>query len=163
MTGIRSTYLGGPLDGRVDILPALDDGPARTVELVGIDPEVMVATWASQRYSPRTGPTGGSRLPRCLRSVDGSVSTGVRLPLIAVVPVAEGLIRQLLPGCERIEVAGSIRRGRPDVGDIELVAIPRTTTEPDGLFDSLEVSELDRAVDALVGDGELICRALSGT
>lgn len=31
----------------------------------------------------------------------------------------------LAPFCERIEIAGSIRREKPEVGDIELVAIPK--------------------------------------
>jgi DNA polymerase/3'-5' exonuclease PolX len=39
----------------------------------------------------------------------------------------------LAPYGERVEIAGSIRRGKPDVKDIELVAIPRQ--QPAGLFD----------------------------
>lgn len=39
--------------------------------------------------------------------------------------VAERLVENLAPFCERIEVAGSIRRGRKDPHDIELVAIPK--------------------------------------
>jgi len=38
--------------------------------------------------------------------------------------VAEWLVDELRPGCERIEIAGSIRRGKEDVKDIEIVAIP---------------------------------------
>lgn len=38
---------------------------------------------------------------------------------------AEKLKRILAPYCERIEIAGSIRRRCPTVGDIELVAIPK--------------------------------------
>jgi DNA polymerase/3'-5' exonuclease PolX len=30
----------------------------------------------------------------------------------------------LEPGCQRIEIAGSVRRGKPEVKDIEIVAIP---------------------------------------
>lgn len=36
------------------------------------------------------------------------------------------LIKKLEPYCERIEIAGSVRRGKPNPGDIELVAIPKT-------------------------------------
>jgi DNA polymerase/3'-5' exonuclease PolX len=39
--------------------------------------------------------------------------------------IAEGIVQQLTPHCERIEIAGSIRRGKPDVKDIEVVAIPK--------------------------------------
>ena len=40
-------------------------------------------------------------------------------------PYAEALRELLAPHCERIEIAGSVRRCKPEVGDIELVAIPK--------------------------------------
>lgn len=39
--------------------------------------------------------------------------------------IAERLKAALAPFCERIEIAGSIRRGKPDVHDIEIVAAPK--------------------------------------
>ena len=39
--------------------------------------------------------------------------------------IAEELKRLLEPACERIVVAGSIRRRKPEVGDIELLCIPK--------------------------------------
>lgn len=39
--------------------------------------------------------------------------------------IAERVKTQLAPHCDRIEIAGSIRRRKPDVGDIEIVAIPK--------------------------------------
>jgi DNA polymerase/3'-5' exonuclease PolX len=39
--------------------------------------------------------------------------------------IADELAKLLLPGCKRIIVAGSIRRQKPDVGDIELLCIPQ--------------------------------------
>ena len=39
--------------------------------------------------------------------------------------IAEELKELLAPACEQIEIAGSIRRRKPDVGDIELLCIPR--------------------------------------
>jgi len=47
--------------------------------------------------------------------------------------LAEALLNHISPECERIEIAGSIRRGKPDPKDIELVAIPRFVTTP--IFD----------------------------
>lgn len=47
-------------------------------------------------------------------------------------PLAEGrriaaaLVAEFAPACHRIEIAGSIRREKPEVSDIEIVAIPRT-------------------------------------
>jgi DNA polymerase/3'-5' exonuclease PolX len=40
--------------------------------------------------------------------------------------IADATVLRLQPYCERIEVAGSIRRQKADPGDIELVAIPKT-------------------------------------
>ena len=39
--------------------------------------------------------------------------------------IAEWLVDVLHDGAERIEIAGSIRRGKPEVKDIEIVVIPR--------------------------------------
>ncbi len=39
--------------------------------------------------------------------------------------VAEGLAKLLQPGCRRIEIAGSLRRKKEEVGDIELLCIPK--------------------------------------
>jgi DNA polymerase/3'-5' exonuclease PolX len=47
--------------------------------------------------------------------------------------IAEECRAALAPSCERIKIKGSIRRGKPDVKDIELVAIPRRQSA--GLFD----------------------------
>jgi DNA polymerase/3'-5' exonuclease PolX len=48
-----------------------------------------------------------------------------RYPLADARAVAADLCRALEPHCERITVAGSIRRQKPTVGDIELLFIPR--------------------------------------
>lgn len=47
-----------------------------------------------------------------------------RHPLVVARAAADELLRLLAPTCDRIEVAGSIRRERPEVKDIELVAVP---------------------------------------
>ena len=48
-----------------------------------------------------------------------------RHPLALAELVAEATVRMLQDSCERIEVAGSIRRRREDVGDVEILCIPR--------------------------------------
>ena len=45
--------------------------------------------------------------------------------------IAERIKRDLAPHCERIEIAGSVRRRKPDVGDIEIVCIPRQSADFD--------------------------------
>jgi DNA polymerase/3'-5' exonuclease PolX len=54
------------------------------------------------------------------------MSDGKRINRIEAMQKAEEIRDFLLPVCERIEIAGSLRRGKPDVGDIELVCISRT-------------------------------------
>lgn len=46
-----------------------------------------------------------------------------------VQPWAEVLVKRLSPGCEKIEIAGSLRREKPDVKDIELVALPHAARD----------------------------------
>ena len=48
--------------------------------------------------------------------------------------IAEDVKSQLAPHCERIAIAGSIRRKKVEVGDIEIVAIPKPYQI--GLFES---------------------------
>lgn len=51
--------------------------------------------------------------------------------------VAEGVQAKLVSHCDRIEIAGSVRRRKPSVGDIEIVAIPRLETIRDLLGEPL--------------------------
>ncbi|MFA6066869.1 MAG: hypothetical protein WC707_06835 [Candidatus Babeliaceae bacterium] len=44
--------------------------------------------------------------------------------------IAEEIKKRIAPYCKRIEIAGSVRRQKPDVGDIEICAIaPKRTIE----------------------------------
>lgn len=83
------------------------------------------------------------------------MSTGTRMSLTAARSIALGLLWRLAPAAERIEIAGSIRRGRPDVGDIELVAVPRTERRTEGMWETREVNRLTECVDTLIADGIL--------
>ena len=49
------------------------------------------------------------------------------MKLVEAIIIAERVKAQLAPHCDRIEIAGSIRRRKPDVGDIEIVCIPSRT------------------------------------
>lgn len=52
-------------------------------------------------------------------------TTALRIPLAEAREIADQLVALLKPACERIVVAGSIRRERPDIGDIDLVCEPK--------------------------------------
>lgn len=62
------------------------------------------------------------------------------IPLQEAVPLANRLREELLPYCHRVWTAGSIRRRKEFVGDIELVCIPKRgeiseAPEPQGQID----------------------------
>lgn len=48
--------------------------------------------------------------------------------------IADAQVEILRPHCERIEIAGSLRRLKPEVGDIEIVCISKTEKFQDDLF-----------------------------
>ncbi len=67
--------------------------------------------------------------------------------------LAERIVTTLSPACERIEIAGSIRRGSSTVGDLEIVAIP---AHGSGLFpQSNGPSRLVPLLDRLAREGRL--------
>lgn len=72
---------------------------------------------------------------------------------------AEELVELLRPTCHRIEIAGSIRRRRPVVKDIELVLVPKTFRRQAGLFDDdgskHDASETLDLLNKLVDEGAL--------
>jgi hypothetical protein len=67
--------------------------------------------------------------------------------------LAARIVESIADVCERVEIAGSVRRGAPIVGDIEVVAIPR---RGGGLFAGQDgPSLLDPRLDDLVRGGKL--------
>lgn len=54
--------------------------------------------------------------------------TGVPIPLATARATADRLVAAFTPHCARIEIAGSVRRGRPQVNDLDLVIQPRDTS-----------------------------------
>ena len=71
-------------------------------------------------------------------------------PRTLALSVAAELIALLQPVTERVEVAGSVRRGKANVSDLELVLIPKRDTVPDGLFDFQTIDLAARLFDTLL-------------
>src|SRR5271170_871003 len=66
--------------------------------------------------------------------------------------VARKIVEELRPVCDRIEIAGSLRRGNPAVHDIDLVLVPNTPAEEFSLGGSTPLEEL---LELLVERGSL--------
>ncbi len=58
----------------------------------------------------------------------------IKYPYAEAYKIALQVVEQLKPFCSRIEIAGSIRRKKVEVGDIEIVAIPLPYST--GIFES---------------------------
>jgi len=63
--------------------------------------------------------------------------------------LADKIVAVLAPACDRLEIAGSIRRRQQFVGDVEIVAIPKR----EGLLE--DTVQLDRLLRGLVASGKL--------
>jgi DNA polymerase/3'-5' exonuclease PolX len=85
------------------------------------------------------------------------VSAGIAIGHAAALAIAEGLVNDLRPACERIEIAGSLRRGKPQVHDIEIVAVPRIEQVAVGLLSDVteSIDRLELLVAAMLADGVL--------
>jgi DNA polymerase/3'-5' exonuclease PolX len=90
--------------------------------------------------------------------VPAALTAALAIPLEDARRLAEWLQAALGPACARLEVAGSCRRERPAVKDLELVAIPRAFDAQGDLFGSGGAScrELWAALEALRRAGELV-------
>ena len=83
------------------------------------------------------------------------MSDGAAARLADAGAAAEDLVAVLQPACERIEVAGSIRRLVDVVHDVELVAIPQFEDRQSQLWDPERANLLWERLNWLILDGRL--------
>ncbi len=81
-----------------------------------------------------------------------------RWPRSAALPVAREICARLKPVCGRLIVAGSLRRRKESVGDVEIVFIPAFAREPWDLFLDRQVNMAEREIEAMLADGTLAKR-----
>jgi DNA polymerase/3'-5' exonuclease PolX len=81
----------------------------------------------------------------------------IRYPRAEAIRVAREVAARLKPGCLRIMVAGSLRRGQTAAGDVEILYIPRTEwcRDPGDFFASGEVNLADRRIAEMESQGIL--------
>ena len=88
-----------------------------------------------------------------------TTTTERRWPLAEALPIAQRLRTRLSCACARIEIAGSIRRCKRDVGDVELLAIPRLTSYQANFFGLARAYDhLEEWVKTLIIAGDLAYR-----
>ncbi len=75
------------------------------------------------------------------------MSNTVKRPYAEMLEIAQRLVEEIAPHCQRVEIAGSLRRLSPLIGDIEIVAIPKLHRD---LFGEVtgKGSEIDGWMDA---------------
>lgn len=94
------------------------------------------------------------------------MSGATRIPISEALPIARAFVAEIEPYCERVVIAGSIRRGATVVGDVEIVAVPRTQiVEAVGMFGEViatgVVDLLDQHVTGLWANGVVTKRPLA--
>ncbi len=92
------------------------------------------------------------------------MSSAAKRPRALILPIAEELLRVFAPGCHRLEIAGSLRRETKDVGDIELVGIPKVedvSARSEGLLfpssATIPVNRLWELLDVVAGRAYTLC------
>lgn len=85
--------------------------------------------------------------------VNTPMAEKVKFPRQRALEIAGQIIAQLTPVTCRIEIAGSLRRGKEHVGDIELLFIPKIKWEKDGLFDEKAVDMAAAEIESLFDSG----------
>jgi DNA polymerase/3'-5' exonuclease PolX len=90
--------------------------------------------------------------PSSLSGEEAPAFPSTRLPLSQAQELAAGFAAAFAPGCLQIVVAGSVRRRKPFVKDVELVAV-RSPEAEGGLFSA---PSLDDLIDEAVAGGLLL-------
>jgi DNA polymerase/3'-5' exonuclease PolX len=85
------------------------------------------------------------------------VSDKPKIPRALALAVADELIQRLSPFCERIQIAGSLRRGNHEVGDVELLYIPRFEARQADFFTSAPVNLADEEIGRLLA-GQVLAK-----
>lgn len=100
--------------------------------------------------------------PSLNREAESPKPEKVKRPYKAAMDVAESLVAELGKHCERIQIAGSLRRGKAQVGDIEILYIPfwDVRAKPGEFFEKEPYALTDRVFQWWLDSG-LITKRLS--
>lgn len=85
-------------------------------------------------------------------------SAKFKWPRAAALDVARELCARLKPHCEQLIVAGSLRRRKLEVGDVEILYVSRMEERPLDMFSTQSVSLADEEITRMLSDGTLTKR-----
>lgn len=127
---VRTLWKDGHVESLADLKRIIDDG-----SILGL---------------PRMGKKTVDNLKE---SIAFSEASGGRTPLGIAMPIAEALVEHLgsVRGVERIAYAGSLRRGRDTIGDIDLLAVAKDEAALRDAFTAME------GVEKVLAMGEKKC------
>jgi len=86
------------------------------------------------------------------------IAVADRWPRAAALAVAKELCDALAPACDRLVVAGSLRRRKATVGDVEILYVSKREERPVDLFTTAPASLADDVIDDLLRAGVLAKR-----
>lgn len=86
-------------------------------------------------------------------------TTSRRYSRAECIPVARQIVNRLAPFCERLIIAGSLRRGASEVGDIEVMYISRTEKRPFDLFTTRDCLLADLELERMIAERLIAPRA----
>ena len=146
-------FVVGRDGSREEVVARYERYVRETPELLAALPELdgkVLGCWC-KKSGPET-PCHGDALVRLVDEV-----CHPRMPLAEAQLVACQLLDRISPLCERVVVAGSIRRRKPLVKDIELVVVPRRETLARDLFGAARETHdlLHAELTALLERGEI--------
>jgi DNA polymerase (family 10) len=171
---IREIHETGSCEARESLLERLDPGLLDLLDIQGLGPkrlktiydELGIATIDGLREAAENDKLqtlsgiGPKTEQNILDEIERLANRSGRTPLPAARAVADSLCDSLreLPSTKRVEVAGSLRRGRETIGDIDLLV---STDDPEAVtaaFTSLP--EVDEVL--LSGDAKTSVRLMDG-
>lgn len=91
-------------------------------------------------------------------SVQYSTAAAKKWPRRAAIAVAKELCDRLKPHCTKLIVAGSLRRRKAEVGDVEILYVPKMEERPLDMFSTQSVSLADEQIARMLAEGTLTKR-----
>ncbi len=135
----------GKIGEHLDLLAEVPAGLLRVLEVPGLGPKKVALLWKDLGVEDIDGlkrviadgsilglpRMGAKTVENLIASIAFMESSGQRLHLGIAAPIAEAIVERMesVKGVKRAAYAGSLRRGRETIGDIDVLI---TTGDPDG-------------------------------